>query len=195
MMKKRKKNLKGFTLAEEVITVILIGILIVTATGILMSAIRIFSQNVISLNAQARGIAVMDQLTDNLTYAKKLETVNSISAFSTDAANPCSYEMILYPETTGDNNSLSSNVRLKYVSGNTWQTPVQNKLCQLNSYEVEYNIEANGSFAVIKLEVKRHGKTWYTEHRTIELKNDPLNGSTFTYTSTGGEYLYIGSLE
>ena len=186
MMKKRKKNLKGFTLAEEVITVILIGILIVTATGILMSAIRIFSQNVISLNAQARGIAVMDQLTDNLTYAKKLETVNSISAFSADAANPCSYEMILYPETTGDNNSLSSN---------TWQTPVQNKLCQLNSYEVEYNIEANGSFAVIKLEVKRHGKTWYTEHRTIELKNDPLNGSTFTYTSTGGEYLYIGSLE
>ena len=41
-MRKLVKNRKGFTLAEEVVTVLLIGILVASASGILLNAMRIF---------------------------------------------------------------------------------------------------------------------------------------------------------
>lgn len=65
-MGKRNWNRKGFTLAEETITVLLIGILIVSASGILLSAMRFFCRNVITLTAQTKGLAVMEQLQENL---------------------------------------------------------------------------------------------------------------------------------
>ena len=37
-MRKLVKNRKGFTLAEEVVTVLLIGILVASASGILLNA-------------------------------------------------------------------------------------------------------------------------------------------------------------
>ena len=40
-MRKLVKNRKGFTLAEEVVTVLLIGILVASASGILLNAMRI----------------------------------------------------------------------------------------------------------------------------------------------------------
>ena len=52
-MRKLVKNRKGFTLAEEVVTVLLIGILVASASGILLNAMRIFCQNVIMFNAQS----------------------------------------------------------------------------------------------------------------------------------------------
>ena len=61
-MRRIEKNRKGFTLAEEVVTVLLIGILVASASAILLNAMRIFCQNVIMFNAQSKGIAVMEQL-------------------------------------------------------------------------------------------------------------------------------------
>lgn len=46
-MRRIEKNRKGFTLAEEVVTVLLIGILVASASAILLNAMRIFCQNVI----------------------------------------------------------------------------------------------------------------------------------------------------
>ena len=45
-MRRIEKNRKGFTLAEEVVTVLLIGILVASASAILLNAMRIFCQNV-----------------------------------------------------------------------------------------------------------------------------------------------------
>ncbi len=195
-MIKLKKNVKGFTLAEEVITVILIGILVVAASGILINAIRIFSMNVISLNAQAKGIAVMDQLADNLTYAKEVNAVDDKNDFPTTTN---SYQMILYPKTDTNGNYLYANTQLKYTSGSVWQAPADNKLCVLNSFEAEYVIQvdsANSGFAEIQLQVKRHDRTWYSEHRTVELKNNPFAaGTSFVYNSEDGKCLYIGCME
>ena len=71
-MRRIEKNRKGFTLAEEVVTVLLIGILVASASAILLNAMRIFCQNVIMFNAQSKGIAVMEQLEDRLNYAKEI---------------------------------------------------------------------------------------------------------------------------
>ena len=51
-MRKLVKNRKGFTLAEEVVTVLLIGILVASASGIIVNACRIFCMYVIMVNAQ-----------------------------------------------------------------------------------------------------------------------------------------------
>lgn len=40
-MRRIEKNRKGFTLAEEVVTVLLIGILVASASAILLNAMRI----------------------------------------------------------------------------------------------------------------------------------------------------------
>lgn len=81
-MRRIEKNRKGFTLAEEVVTVLLIGILVASASAILLNAMRIFCQNVIMFNAQSKGIAVMEQLEDRLNYAKEIGgSYGGIAAF------------------------------------------------------------------------------------------------------------------
>lgn len=198
-MRSWKKNQKGFTLAEEVITVLLVSILVVSATGIIMNAIRIFSMNVISLNAQAKGIAVMDELTDNLTYANKISTASNKDNFSDDDTDKTnSYQMILYSgsDSTTGKKYLYGNTKVKNTSTDTWSSisSADNKLCDLGSFDVSYQISVTGDYAVIDLKVNRSSKTWYSEKRTIALKNHPpVDG--FTYDSTAGGYLYISSIE
>lgn len=193
-MRKLKKNQKGFTLAEELVTVILIGVLVTTASGILMNALRIFSRNVITLNAQAKGIAVMDQLADHLTYAEKIDTA---STFSND--EDCPYQIMLYPGTTDGKHYLYAKSSLKFEKNETaHESAAPNVLCTLGAYSAEYTITQDGvDYAVIELKINRHGSTWYSEKRTVFLANQPFpaDGSVFSYSSTSGGMLHIGSIE
>lgn len=93
-MRRIEKNRKGFTLAEEVVTVLLIGILVASASAILLNAMRIFCQNVIMFNAQSKGIAVMEQLEDRLNYAKEIGgSYGGISDISRKA--DCAHQVFL----------------------------------------------------------------------------------------------------
>lgn len=93
-MRRIEKNRKGFTLAEEVVTVLLIGILVASASAILLNAMRIFCQNVIMFNAQSKGIAVMEQLEDRLNYAKEIGgSYGGISDISRKA--DCAHQVLL----------------------------------------------------------------------------------------------------
>lgn len=87
-MRKLVKNRKGFTLAEEVVTVLLIGILVASASGILLNAMRIFCQNVIMFNAQSKGIAVMEQLESHLAYAKTIGQQETETIAADDGCGP-----------------------------------------------------------------------------------------------------------
>lgn len=95
-MRKLVKNRKGFTLAEEVVTVLLIGILVASASGILLNAMRIFCQNVIMFNAQSKGIAVMEQLESHLAYAK---TIGQQETETIAADDGCAHQVVLYVDT------------------------------------------------------------------------------------------------
>lgn len=188
-MKKVFKNQKGFTLAEEVVTILLVGILITAASGILLNAMRIFCQNVITLTAQEKGIAVMQQLDENLEYAKEINTE------ATSGTNP--YQMELYTETDGEKNYLTVKTNLKYSKDDTTGHSATNRVCSLGAYEAIYTI--NGSSGtnqvVVDLKINRHGTTYYSERRTIELKNITIAGTGFFYDSEHGGSLYIEGLE
>lgn len=194
-MKKIRKNQKGFTLAEEVITVLLISILIAAAGGILINAMRIFSQNVMTLTAQEKGIAVMDQLEENLVYAKQLDQVADANTFfeDTDVRNE-PYQMNL--DISGDYVVIHSRAVFSSVDEDTNSNQVENKVCKLGNYEIAYTLEksAGDDDIVIYLQVKRYDHVYYSERRTVVLKNDPTS-EAFSYDSSSGRYLHIGSIE
>lgn len=102
-MRKLVKNRKGFTLAEEVVTVLLIGILVASASGILLNAMRIFCQNVIMFNAQSKGIAVMEQLESHLAYAK---TIGQQETETIAADDGCAHQVVLYVDTQDGKSEL-----------------------------------------------------------------------------------------
>lgn len=113
-MRKLVKNRKGFTLAEEVVTVLLIGILVASASGILLNAMRIFCQNVIMFNAQSKGIAVMEQLESHLAYAK---TIGQQETETIAADDGCAHQVVLYVDTQDGKSELKEKGRF------TIQTP------------------------------------------------------------------------
>lgn len=164
-MKKFAKNQKGFTLAEEVVTVVLIGILVVTASGILMSAMRIFCRNVITITAQEKGIAVMEQLEENLEYAKEIKAV------STSGTNP--YQVKLSLKDEDGKQYLSAETTLKYSSTDTGHT-ADNQVCKLGAYRASYTVKETGTDQVeIFLKISRNGTVYYSDLRTVVLKNSP----------------------
>lgn len=188
-MKTTSKNRKGFTIAEEVITVLLISILVAAATGILSYAMRIFCRNVISLTAQTKGHAVMEQLEDHLEYAM------DISASSPITSEKAAYTVAIYPAEVSGDHVLMSVGTLKNSSSDTAGTSTSNTLCKMGSYHAAYVITVDGGthLATIDLKIDRNGTVYYSEKRTVELKN--YTGSNVTYDSSAGGSLYIGNLE
>ena len=165
-MRRIEKNRKGFTLAEEVVTVLLIGILVASASAILLNAMRIFCQNVIMFNAQSKGIAVMEQLEDRLNYAKEIGG----SLYYSDAEDS--------------------------------KNEIHNVLCKLGNYDAEIDLKSgSGNTAVLTVRIKRNDTVYYSEERTVALKNSSVTvitaaDSSHVYSNTGtSTYLYIGSLE
>ena len=113
-MRRIEKNRKGFTLAEEVVTVLLIGILVASASAILLNAMRIFCQNVIMFNAQSKGIAVMEQLEDRLNYAKEIGgSYGGISDISRKA--DCAHQVLLSVKDDDDGEKRTGGGRLSVL--------------------------------------------------------------------------------
>ena len=190
-MKKIRPNKKGFTLVEEVVSVLLIGILIVSASGIMMSSLRIFARNVITLNAQERGIAVMNQLEEHIKYA------NEISGAATDTlVSPYQVALILEKDSD-DKYYLNSKSKFKQYSDSSEMTSIDNRLCSLGTFKPEYTIsKAAGSVNAVVIDVKVYcrGSVYYSDKRTVRLMNK--NADVKLTSAVDQEHeLYIGSIE
>lgn len=202
-MRRIEKNRKGFTLAEEVVTVLLIGILVASASAILLNAMRIFCQNVIMFNAQSKGIAVMEQLEDRLNYAKEIGgRYRNISDISRKA--DCANQVLLSVEKDDDGkNELVEDGYLYYSDAEDSKNDIHNNvLCKLGNYDAEITLESGtGNTVVVTVRIKRNGTVYYSEERTVTLKNSSVivntsASSSHIYSTTGtSKYLYIGSLE
>lgn len=193
-MKKFRPNKKGFTLVEEVVSVLLIGILIVSASGIMMSSLRIFTRNVITLNAQERGIAVMNQLEEHIKYAKE------ISGAATDVLSS-PYQVAITLEQDGNDYFLKSKSDFKQYSDSSDVKSIDNRLCSLGTYKTEYTIskpESRSDAVIIELKVYSRDDVYYSDKRIVRLMNysdDNTNIIKFTSAVSQSDTLYIGSIE
>lgn len=201
-MRRIEKNRKGFTLAEEVVTVLLIGILVASASAILLNAMRIFCQNVIMFNAQSKGIAVMEQLEDRLNYAKEIGgSYGGISDISRKA--DCAHQVLLSVKDDDDGKKeLVEDGYLYYSDAEDSKNEIRNVLCKLGNYDAEIDLKSgSGNTAVLTVRIKRNDTVYYSEERTVALKNSSVTvitaaDSSHVYSNTGtSTYLYIGSLE
>ena len=202
-MRRPCKNRKGFTLAEEVVTVLLIGILVASASAILLNAMRIFCQNVIMFNAQSKGIAVMEQLEDHLAYATEISGDKSgLSALAHKA--DCAHQVLL---SVGDGDDGKKELQeigyLYYSDAEDSKNEIRNVvLCKLGNFDADIDVQSSaGNSVVVTVKIKRNDTVYYSEERTVALKNSGVNvttaaGSTHIYSNTGtSAYLYVGSLE
>ena len=137
-MRKLVKNRKGFTLAEEVVTVLLIGILVASASGILLNAMRIFCQNVIMFNAQSKGIAVMEQLESHLAYAK---TIGQQETETIAADDGCAHQVVLYVDTQNGKSELKEKGTIYYSDTDSAGTTVDQVLCKLGTYQAKILVQ------------------------------------------------------
>lgn len=186
-MKNFRPNKKGFTLVEEVVSVLLVGILIVSTTGILMSTMRIFIRNVLSLNSQERGIAVMNQLEEHIKYASEISSANDITS---------PYSVTLSMKETDGKYTLESDSSFKQFSDSADTTDIHNVLCNLGTYEPEYTIEKKSNDTIeINVKIYCHGDVYYSDRRTVKLMNENADISKLTSAVSQSDNLYIGSIE
>lgn len=186
-MKRFSPNKNGVTLIEQVVTILLIGILIVSSSGMIIGAMRILGRNMITINAQERGIAVMRQLENHLKYA------NAVVNLDTDPAyTACPYRTILTVKESSGEYTLEAEVMFDQFSDNNDVTG-SNVLCDLGGFKPEYTITLTDNTKVeIYLNIKRNDTIYYSEKRIIDFKNAP---SVTAGTIDQSENLYIGSME
>lgn len=186
-MKRFSVNKKGFTLVEETVTIVLIGILILASMGIVLSTMRILTHNIITLNAQEKGIAVMQQLEEQLKYA---DEAGIPSDFLSSA---CPYQTQISVHESSGEYSLSADTAFEQYAGEAAASGT-NILCDLGSFEAQYTVTftASPARAEVYVSILRDGTRYYAERRTIELKNDPAVSVT---TINQSQLLYIGSME
>ena len=170
--------------------------------AILLNAMRIFCQNVIMFNAQSKGIAVMEQLEDRLNYAKEIGgSYGGISDISRKA--DCAHQVLLSVKDDDDGKKeLVEDGYLYYSDAEDSKNEIHNVLCKLGNYDAEIDLKSgSGNTAVLTVRIKRNDTVYYSEERTVALKNSSVTvitaaDSSHVYSNTGtSTYLYIGSLE
>jgi type II secretory pathway component PulJ len=185
------------TLLEEVIAMLLVGILIVTVSGMLLSTMRILTRNVMTLGAQERGLAVMEQLENHLEYAMEIQT--------TGLTDSSPYQVTLYLAEEDDKQLLKAESKLDSYANGSFATAT-NTLCDLGKYAVQITVSsanADASALSIFVQVSRNGTAYYTEQREVALQNKGRDGfvsgisasTSYTMDATNRQKLYIGSLE
>ncbi len=186
-MKRFSPNKKGFTLVEEVVAVVLIGILILASAGMMIGAMRVLTRNIITLNAQERGMAVMRQLEEHLKYADAIADSESAEYLA------CPYQIKLSVKESGGEYTLQADAAFdQYADG----TPASgtNILCDLGGFQAKYTIQIDSSdyTAEVYVSVHRNGTQYYAERRNIKLKNTPALSAA---EITDSETLFVGSME
>jgi prepilin-type N-terminal cleavage/methylation domain-containing protein len=127
--KKNRINKKGFTLVEEVVSLLILSILILVASGMLLAAFRIYSGNVKTQQAQAKGQYIYNLLDEKLTYAVGVE----VQTTKFDSANKPSTNV--YQEIDIANGEISN---IFYENGNT----ITNDSYDIgNNFDVEISLD------------------------------------------------------
>ena len=200
-MRRIEKNRKGFTLAEEVVTVLLIGILVASASAIASHRGGAFIHPDENIFRQAR-TRVMEQLEDRLNYAKEIGgSYGGISDISRKA--DCAHQVLLSVKDDDDGKKeLVEDGYLYYSDAEDSKNEIHNVLCKLGNYDAEIDLKSgSGNTAVLTVRIKRNDTVYYSEERTVALKNSSVTvitaaDSSHVYSNTGtSTYLYIGSLE
>lgn len=171
-MKIFSPNKKGFTLVEEVVSIILIGILIAAASGIMINSMRLFGHYVISMNAQEKGIAVMEQLEGHIRYASKITSDESLATGTYVVKLAVQENDGTYTFKAGDNT-----------------------LCNLGGFDVKCTFTPDSSAGTVKadLDVYRYGTVYYSDSHTIKVKNSTAVAFSGECTLDSG--IYIVNLE
>lgn len=184
----KQHNKRGFTLAEEVVNILLISILVASASAIIINCMRMMSRNIISAAAQSRGIAVMNLLDDKLRYAYKIDTAD----LSKESKSTFSYVDKLYV----DGGYVYDNVYRKNKDDGSLTDKGANKICKIGSYQIDYQVEIEDNSNVYKVTVivKKSGNIYYSDYREITNKNGN-SVKKITYSSSTDDGLYIASIE
>ncbi len=129
----------------------------------------------------------MRQLEDHLKYA------NAVVNSDTDPVyNACPYRTVLTVVESGGEYTLNAATKFDQFNDDN-DVEGSNVLCDLGGFKPEYTVTLTDSTkAVVYLNIKRHDTIYYSERRTIDLKNAP---SVTADTIDQNEPLYVGSME
>lgn len=198
-MRKFSKNKKGATLAEEIIVILLLTILISAATGIIMNQMRVFAHNALTLSAQQRGTAIMDELVDDLQYAVIIKDTDFTE--DDDTTGLSSLEQLSMAEEN-DGNILQKVSDLKFSESEGNAVTLTNAACELGNYDATFELAYDPSAQTMQVTVtvSRSGSTYYRSSRNITLKNAGVDGFSVSLTndafdSSSGAILYVAALE
>ena len=145
---------------------------------------------------------VMEQLEDRLNYAKEIGgSYGGISDISRKA--DCAHQVFLSVKDDDDGKKeLVEDGYLYYSDAEDSKNEIHNVLCKLGNYDAEIDLKSgSGNTAVLTVRIKRNDTVYYSEERTVALKNSSVTvitaaDSSHVYSNTGtSTYLYIGSLE
>ena len=145
---------------------------------------------------------VMEQLEDRLNYAKEIGgSYGGISDISRKA--DCAHQVLLSVKDDDDGKKeLVEDGYLYYSDAEDSKNEIHNVLCKLGNYDAEIDLKSgSGNTAVLTVRIKRNDTVYYSEERTVALKNSSVTvitaaDSSHVYSNTGtSTYLYIGSLE
>ena len=71
-----KKSLKGFTLTEVLVTLVILGLIITLSSGMILMSTNLVLKNAQLVNAQNQGISVYGDIERRIKYANKLLITN-----------------------------------------------------------------------------------------------------------------------
>ena len=115
----------------------------------------------------------------------------------------CAHQVLLSVKDDDDGKKeLVEDGYLYYSDAEDSKNEIHNVLCKLGNYDAEIDLKSgSGNTAVLTVRIKRNDTVYYSEERTVALKNSSVTvitaaDSSHVYSNTGtSTYLYIGSLE
>lgn len=196
-MKRFRKNRKGFTLVEELVTIVLVSMLVLLASGIMMNALRVLANQVIMLNAQKYGVSIMDTMEPRVAYAHVISA--SDADLTADTKNRLQSKITVGVDANG-HNVLQADTTFFTTSGSTGEN-MNNILVNTGSYDTKLTFsdyDATNHTLKMRVDVLKNGHSEYAAERTIALMNGGTAnvniGGGITVSNAAGQ-ICIGSVE
>lgn len=186
---KKTKNLKGFTLVEEVVSLFILSILILVASGMMISAMRVYSVNVKTQSAQNKGQYVYDLLDEKLTYASGIQyqKIGENETFNppneTDFTN--GEEKNVFDET----NEVCQSITVK-KDGITNSINNNSKTIEFDPYDVEVSLQLETTTAA-----SASADNSMNDEALFNLVSNSEVTDSAGYLTPQGEVSFLGSLE